>query len=128
MNLDEYRNQYKDPRPDIKQDHAIWLRLLSGAKVYPDLHARLHFARCMGAHIVETATMYRVLPGEMTAEEWEMVKTKVFQPVGELLTEYFRFCKNFTEVTDEKLIEEVSRMFDVEKKQLVFGEKPPCKN
>ena len=122
MKLLELRDQYFDPRPDIKQDHNLWLRILLGAKPYPDLHARLHFVRCIGGYVMQTDTMYRLLQGEMTEEEWETVKVKVLQPAGDVLTEYFKFCRCWTEVTDEKLIEEAARLFDTKKEQLTFGE------
>lgn len=121
--LEDLRDKYLDPRPDIKQDHNLWLRILLGAKVYPDLHARLHFVRCLGGYIMETDTMYRIMQGEMTADEWLTVKNKALQPIQDILIEYFRFCRNFTEITDEKLIQEVAKLFDCNPKQLKFGEK-----
>lgn len=126
MRLSELRDKYLDPRDDIKHDHNLWIRLLLGAKAYPDLHARLHFVRCMGGHVKETETMYQLLQGEMSPQEWDMIRGKVLQPITDVLIEYFKFCRHFTEVTNQELIEEVARLFDKNQdkpKQLVFGER-----
>lgn len=123
MKLYELRDIYQDPRPDIKHDHNLWMRILLGAKKYPDLHARLHFVRCMGGYIKETETMYQLMQGEMTDQEWETTKEKVLEPIKEILVDYFKMCRCFTEVTDEELIEEAARLFDVKPEQLVFGDK-----
>lgn len=118
--LEDLRDKYLDPRSDIKHDHNLWMRILLGAKFYPDLHARLHFVRCMGGYVKETETMYRLQQGDMPQQEWDMIKNKVLQPIEDVLVEYFKLCRNFTEVTDEKLIEEAARLFDTKKEQLVF--------
>jgi DNA-binding protein Fis len=111
-------NQPIDPRPDIKHDHSLWVRILSGARKYSDLHARLHFVRCIGGYVKETQTMYQLLQGEMTTEEWEMVKQKVLAPISDMLVDYFKHCRNFTEVTDNQLIKEVATMFDIKEESL----------
>lgn len=110
-----------DPRPDIKHDHNHWARILLGASVYPDLQGRLHYTRCLGAHVQETATIYRLMQGEMSDEDWADVKTRILAPIKDSLANYFSLCRNIGKVDDGELVKEAARLFDVKVEQLAFA-------
>lgn len=118
--IDEYS---MDPRPDIKHDHNHWARILLGASVYPDLQGRLHYARCLGAYVQETATIYRLMQGEMSGNDWADVKTRILAPVKDSLSSYFSLCRNIEKVDDDELVKEAAGLFDVKVEQLTFKEK-----
>lgn len=116
-------NYSVDPRPDIKHDHRHWVRILLGASVYPDLQGRLHYARCLGAHVQETANIYRLLQGEIPDSEWLDVKTRILAPIKDSLASYFSLCRNMERIDDDELVREAERLFGTTKEQLTFTEK-----
>jgi hypothetical protein len=118
--IDEYS---VDPRPDIEHDHRYWAKILLGASVYPDLQGRLHYIRCLGAQVQETANIYRILQGKMPDEEWEDVKTRILAPVKSSLASYFSLCRRVEKIDSDELVKEAARLFGTTAEQLTLGGK-----
>lgn len=82
---------YYDPRPDLAEDHEIWVRILTEAYWYcqgnsrlEQLYGSLHGLRCGGARVQEMqAGNLKLLPGEWKEGEWKQVTAKYLGPYKE---------------------------------------------
>lgn len=79
---------YYDPRPDLAEDHELWIRILTEAYWYcqgmpslEQLYGSLHGLRCGGARVQETqAGNLKLLPGEWHGDEWKRVTAQYLGP------------------------------------------------
>jgi hypothetical protein len=86
---------WADPRPDLAGDHARWLTLLELAYrrdgADPNgVFGALNGIRCCGAAITSgggTKPAWRLTRGEMTAAEWQSIRTKWLMPHLKVLQE-----------------------------------------
>ncbi len=97
-----------DPRPDIVQDHRLWLKILVNAKELfneSNLFEVLHGIRCGGGMLEETKRAFKLHPGNeewADPHEWTRVKQKWLDPVKDDLLNLFRLSK-IGQVTDQEL-------------------------
>jgi len=75
-----------DPRPDLAQDHYLWMRLLNmaydrdGSDV-DGLAGALHGFRCCGAVLLRGDDGYlRLAPGEIAADEYAALRERYLVP------------------------------------------------
>jgi len=83
-NLKNMFNYQRDPRPDLTEDHERWIVVLQNAFHSLDggkLWGMLHFLRCLGARLEETATGYKLLPGDIPQEEYQKFKVQHLKTV-----------------------------------------------
>jgi len=86
---------WTDPRPDLGADHARWLTLLELAYrrdgADPNgVFGALNGIRCCGAAITSSGgakPAWRLTHGEMTAAEWQAIRTKWLMPHLKVLQE-----------------------------------------
>jgi len=86
---------WADPRPDLVGDHTCWLMLLELAYrrdgADPNgVFGALNGIRCCGAQIMSSGgakPAWRLTRGEMTAAEWQSVRTKWLMPHLKVLQE-----------------------------------------
>jgi len=79
---------WADPRPDLDADHVRWLTLLELAYRYDaedpyGVFGALVGIRCCGAAIVSSGgarPSWRLTRGEMTAAEWQAIRTQWLMP------------------------------------------------
>lgn len=75
-----------DPRPDLAQDHYLWMRLLNmvyvkDGLVVDGLTGALHGLRCCGAVLIRGEDGYlRLAPGEIAAAEYATLRTQYLVP------------------------------------------------
>ncbi|GEA17767.1 hypothetical protein [Moorella sp. E306M] len=82
---------WHDPRPDLAEDHELWIRVLTEAYWYcqgdpklEQLYSTLHGIRCGGARVQEMPTgNLKLLPGEWKEDEWRQVTAKYLGPYKE---------------------------------------------
>lgn len=75
----------RDPRPDLAQDHSLWISLLIEAKKkdasVPGIFGILHCLRCGGARLEFGQNMQLCIrPGEWGVEQYEEYKIKYLRP------------------------------------------------
>ncbi|MHB8171247.1 MAG: hypothetical protein ACYDG6_06860 [Thermincolia bacterium] len=94
--LQEYRKTYEnDPRPDLQDDHELWVYTLKNAKEkYHETYGVLHGLRCCGAKLEETKLSLKLLPGNISATDWDAWKPKWLAPIREKLKELFEFASS----------------------------------
>jgi hypothetical protein len=86
---------WADPRPDLVADHALWLTLLELAYRRDGadpcgIFGALVGIRCCGAGITSSGgerPTWRLTRGEMTAAEWQAIRTKWLMPHLKVLQE-----------------------------------------
>lgn len=82
----EYRGRVADPRRlDLPEDTELWLGLLSRAHALDGdashgLFGALHGLRCFGATLQPTRTGMRLSPGEMTRDEYRVLREEYLLP------------------------------------------------
>jgi len=85
----------KDPRPDLKEDHVLWERLLAlAAAEDEDMAGVLEIFRRCGTRLVpgKSSYMYVLRPGEFGGENWrdreeyERVRDECLRPYQERIT------------------------------------------
>ncbi len=70
-----------DPRPDITEDHSLWIPLLFLAKSKDTLWDVFHALRCGGARLKENPVFgMTILPGEWIKAEYNELKLKYLTP------------------------------------------------
>lgn len=82
---------YYDPRPDLTEDHELWIRILTEAYWYcqgdarlEQLYGSLHGLRCGGAKVQRMLTgNLKLLPGEWQTMEWKQATAKYLGPFKE---------------------------------------------
>lgn len=96
-----------DPRPDLREDHHHWTKILINAQAMFDEHKLingnptslfkiLHGLRCAGVRMEETKQLYKLHPGNEeynTSEAWEEEKRRWLDPVKEDLVALFKSSK-----------------------------------
>lgn len=94
--LQEYRKLYEnDPRPDLQDDHELWVYALKNAKEkYFKTYGILHGLRCCGAKLEETKLSLKLLPGDISTADWDAWKPKWLAPIREQLKELFEFASS----------------------------------
>ncbi len=91
--FDAKTDQIIDPRPDLKNDHFMWVNLLTNAKeMFPAFINETPFwgallgIRSGGARLAKTDTgTLKLLPGEFLPEKWEDIKTQWLAPIKDEL-------------------------------------------
>jgi len=86
---------WADPRPDLIGDHVQWLTLLELAYCHDaedpnGVFGALVGIRCCGAAIVSSGgarPSWRLTRGEMTAAEWQVIRTQWLMPHLKVLQE-----------------------------------------
>jgi len=86
---------WADPRPDLDADHVRWLTLLELAYRHDaedpyGVFGSLVGIRCCGAAIVSSGgarSFWRLTRGEMTAAEWQAIRTQWLMPHLKVLRE-----------------------------------------
>ncbi len=71
-----------DPRPDLAEDHTLWVRLLAMAERLPedDLARALRALRCGGARLVASDGKVRLMPGDLSPAEYTAARAEQLAP------------------------------------------------
>lgn len=112
---------WHDPRPDLKEDHELWIRVLTEAYWYcqgdprlEQLYSTLHGLRCGGARVQRMpAGNLKLLPGEWKEDEWKQITAKYLGPYKEEVKAILMLAQA-TEVKIENLPEEIRKWLRAE--------------
>lgn len=83
-----------DPRSDKAVDHKYWEDLLWNCwHLQRALYYVLHGVRCGGGELTLTRDSLRLLPGDWTDSEWEVIKQKRLNPFKDKLIGIMRLSR-----------------------------------
>lgn len=84
-----------DPRPDLVYDHGLWVRLL--ARAYgldghqPNgLYGAFHGLRCLGARLADDGHGLRLVPGDISGDEYAALRARWLVPHRDALVGLLR--------------------------------------
>ena len=112
-----------DPRPELKADHELWIRVLTNAReLDEELYYILQYIRREGGGLQRTKTGYKLAPGLWLHSDWERVKVEMLTPLKDKLIQLFGLCQMGVALSGEYVFPTQSTASNEPRQEVLFSD------